>query len=103
MTYPLTYGSAETRRRRRPKAVEHPAWPYVWPVAVFLLASVSYIPAFNAGFIWDDPDFVTDNVTLRSPEGLWQIWFQPTRSTSPRQYYPLVFTTLWIEYQFVGI
>src|SRR5436190_19814832 len=96
MTYALPYA------RLKAKRVEHRAWRYLWPVTVFLLASVSYLPALNAGFIWDDPDFVTENVCLRSVHGLWQIWFEPANPVAPRQYYPLVFTTLWAEYQFVG-
>ena len=60
-----------------------------------LLVLVAYVPAFSAGFIWDDNDYVTDNLTLRSLDGLRQIWFVPR---SLPQYYPLVHTTFWIEY-----
>src|SRR5688572_14862801 len=57
---------------------------------------IAYLPAFRAGFIWDDPDYVVNNATLRSLDGLRQIWFVP-RATP--QYYPLVHTSFWIEYQ----
>ena len=31
----------------------------------------------SGGFVWDDDDYVQDNLTLRSLAGLGQIWFQP--------------------------
>ena len=65
-------------------------------LALIGLTFLAYLPALKAGFIWDDPDYVTQNATLRSPEGLWQIWFVPR---SIPQYYPMVHTTFWIEYQ----
>jgi hypothetical protein len=63
------------------------------------LTCIAYLPAFSAGFIWDDPDYVVNNANLRDASGLARIWFEPR--TSP-QYYPLVFTTFWIEYQLWG-
>src|SRR5688572_2104371 len=65
-------------------------------LALIGLTFLAYLPALKAGFIWDDPDYVTQNATLRSPEGLWQIWFIPR---SIPQYYPMVHTTFWVEYQ----
>ena len=56
---------------------------------------VAYLPAFQAGFIFDDDAHVTGNPALRSLDGLGQIWCQP--SATP-QYYPLVHTTFWLEY-----
>lgn len=64
------------------------------------LTLLAYLPATTAGFIWDDPDYVTNNPTLRSLDGLRQIWFVPP---SIPQYYPLVHTTFWIEYQLWGL
>ena len=59
-----------------------------------------YAPVFDTGFIWDDDSYVTKNPTLRSLEGLGQIWFEPTATP---QYYPLVFTGFWLEYQLWGL
>ena len=64
------------------------------------LTAGAYIPAMSGGFIWDDDDYVQDNLTLRSLEGLGQIWFQPGAT---RQYYPLVHTTYWLEYRLWGL
>jgi Flp pilus assembly protein TadD len=54
----------------------------------------------QGGFVWDDDDYVTENPTLRSLHGLRQIWLNP-RSTP--QYYPLVFSSFWLEYKFWGV
>ncbi len=56
---------------------------------------VSYVPAMRGGFVWDDDDYVTNNDTLRSADGLRRIWI-PGETT---QYYPVVYTTFWVEYQ----
>src|SRR4030067_2214637 len=67
-----------------------------------LLLSVTliiYIPAMKAGFIWDDDSYLLNNRNLLSLGGLWNIWF----STQSPQYYPLVFTTFWIEQHIWGL
>lgn len=70
--------------------------------AALLLAAtvVAYIPVYRAGFIWDDNLYVTDNANLRALDGLRQMWGDPSKSP---QYYPLTFTTFWIEYQLWGL
>lgn len=60
------------------------------------LVALAYVPAYSAGFIWDDDDYVTENPTLRTGEGLRRIWFE---LGAVAQYYPLTYTTFWIEYQ----
>ncbi|MHC4216321.1 MAG: tetratricopeptide repeat protein, partial [Planctomycetota bacterium] len=50
----------------------------------------------RAGFIWEDDLNIQNNLTLRSADGLQQIWFQI--DSSP-QYYPMTYTTYWLEYQ----
>ena len=68
---------------------------------VILLAVLSaYGPVYRAGFIWDDDDYVTQNQTLREPGGLSRIWFEP--GATP-QYYPLTFTSFWLEHRLWGL
>lgn len=67
---------------------------------IVLLTLLLYIPALQGGFIWDDNWYVTDNPKLRSTEGLARIWVEPRSSP---QYYPLVFSTFWVEYQMWGL
>ncbi len=68
--------------------------------ALFIAAAVAYLPALRAGFIWDDDAYVTRNFTLRSVEGLKQIWLSPLATP---QYYPLVHTSFWLECRFWGL
>jgi Flp pilus assembly protein TadD len=69
-------------------------------VALLMVTLLAYQPAMRAGFIWDDDDYVTNNHTLRTAEGLKQIWFEPR---SIPQYYPLVHSSFWMEYQLWGL
>jgi Flp pilus assembly protein TadD len=50
----------------------------------------------QGGFVWDDDSYVTENLTLRTVDGLRQIWLAPD---STPQYYPLVFSSFWLEYR----
>jgi tetratricopeptide (TPR) repeat protein len=59
-----------------------------------------YWPALGAGFIWDDDVHVTGNHALRSLHGLKQIWFE---LGATQQYYPMVYTTFWLEYHLWGL
>jgi len=54
----------------------------------------------HGGFLWDDDAHITANGTLRSWQGLWEIWFKPGATC---QYYPLSFTVFWAEYQLWGL
>ncbi len=68
---------------------------------VLIVATLAaYVPAMQGGFIWDDDDYVTDNAALRSLAGLAAIWLQPG---AVPQYYPLTFTSLWLDYQLWGV
>ncbi len=68
---------------------------------ILVLGTVfAYQPAWHAGFIWDDNLYITANSTLRSAGGLAQIW---TNFTANPQYYPLVFTSFWLEYHLWGL
>jgi protein O-mannosyl-transferase len=62
------------------------------------LAFLIYAPVLAAGFIWDDGRAITDNLTLRSWQGLWDIW---TGQGDP-DFFPLKATVLWLVYQVFG-
>jgi len=64
-----------------------------------VLVLAAYVPAFQAGYIWDDDEWLVYNADVRSAEGLERIWLRPTEGP---HYYPLVFTTFWIEYHLWG-
>lgn len=67
---------------------------------LFAVMMAVYSPALQSGYIWDDDEYVTENSLLRNPEGLSQIW---TTLTATPQYYPLVFTSFWVEYHLWGL
>ena len=71
----------------------------MWGGALVVLAALAYWPSLANGFIWDDDMYVVENLALRDAEGLAAIWF---RLGATPQYYPLVHTTFWIEYQLWG-
>jgi hypothetical protein len=63
---------------------------------LLLAPIVAYLPLRSAGFVWDDDQYVTANRHLRDAAGLARIWLDPR---AVPQYYPLVHTTYWAEYQ----
>jgi protein O-mannosyl-transferase len=79
-----------------------PHWQLPYYLFLFLVAMdlLVYHSVWHAGFIWDDVQYVTQNSTLHSLEGLRQIWLVPGATA---QYYPLTFTTFWLEYHIWGL
>ncbi|MFN8547532.1 MAG: tetratricopeptide repeat protein [Candidatus Eisenbacteria bacterium] len=86
--------------------VNEAAWRAVlrargWQIALLVVVTLlAYLPAFSGGWVWDDDEYVLNNPTLASLSGLGKIWFDP--STTP-QYYPLVFTTFWVDARLFGL
>lgn len=64
------------------------------------IVAFSYWPVTTADYIWDDDNYITNNATLRNVDGLKQIWLDPTATP---QYYPLVHTGFWMEFQLWGL
>jgi len=93
-------GAAPATAPPRPKLNWSNLWPWFKGLlpALLLIAMVvaTYAPTLNNTYIWDDDSYVTKNLNLRTPAGLWATWFTPL--TLP-QFYPLVHTTYWLEYQ----
>jgi len=67
---------------------------------IVLFVFLAYLPALRGGFIWDDDTYVTENATLHDLGGLQRIWFE---ASAEPQYYPMVFTTFWLEYHLWGL
>lgn len=58
-----------------------------------------YAPAVDGELIWDDKGiYITDNELMKLPDGIYRAWF----TNDPPDYYPLTYTTFWLEYQAVG-
>src|SRR5262245_29434937 len=75
-----------------------PVW--VLPALLPVLALAAYGPALRGDFLWDDDEYITRNPAVQSPSGLGAIWFDIHETP---QYYPLTFTTFWIEHQLWGL
>lgn len=72
-----------------------------WLLGGLLVGAVvfAYQPAWNAGYIWDDDMYVTNNPLLTAADGLRRIWFS---FDAPSQYFPLTYTTFRIEHAIWG-
>ena len=71
-------------------------------LALGLLVVVCYLPVMLwGGFVWDDIDFVKSE-PVRDVSGLWQIWFSPSAIEGEGHYWPLVYTTFWLEHKLWG-
>jgi tetratricopeptide (TPR) repeat protein len=70
------------------------------PAALALLALtfLVYLPSLGGEFIWGDDLYITGNPLVQSADGLARIWF----SKQLPQYYPLTFTTFWLEWRLWG-
>src|SRR5262245_25664575 len=89
----------------KPESIQQPPAPgraTVIALAMFLAVATcaAYWPSLRGGFLWDDPQYVVENLALRSLRGLWLMW---TRVFSLPQWYPMVHTTYWIEYRLFGL
>ncbi len=63
-----------------------------------LLPCACYWPALDGAFLWDDRSMTVDNPLILAADGLRGIWF----STRPVDYFPLTYTTFWVEWRLWG-
>ena len=76
--------------------------PVLWGVALCAMVGISYYPALLGGFVWDDVIFAEEPV-VHAWSGLWNIWFSPTDIERERHYWPIVYTTFWLEHKLWGL
>ena len=67
-----------------------------------MLVAVSYLPALSGGFVWDDVIFSEEPV-IHSPQGLRSIWFSPADIRNEGHYWPLVYSSFWLEHKLWGL
>lgn len=67
-----------------------------------LLIAVSYFPAIGAGFVWDDGVW-SDTPVLQGLAGLREIWLSPGSIHNEAHYWPVLYTTFWIEHALWGL
>ena len=75
----------------------------ILPILVLgVLVIVCYLPAMLwGGFVWDD-SILIDAKPVQDVSGLWQIWFSPSAIEGEGHYWPLVYTTFWLEHKLWG-
>ncbi len=59
---------------------------------------IAYAPAIRGEYVWTDEANLVRNPTLKGLDGLARIWLSPANE----QYFPLTFTTFWIEKQLIA-
>jgi hypothetical protein len=71
-------GTPRAVRPALPGLVAVPIWqrwqPWLGALIIILATLISYWPVTSCGYIWDDDDYLTRNIHLRSVEGLVRIW-----------------------------
>ena len=70
-------------------------------VGLCALVCASYYPSLGAGFVWDDFVFSAEPA-IHAASGLWDIWFSPG-DTREGHYWPIVYTTFWLEHKLWGL
>ena len=75
----------------------------ILPILVLgVLVVVCYLPAMLwGGFVWDD-SILIDAKPVQDVSGLWQLWFSPSAIEGEGHYWPLVYTTFWLEHKLWG-
>jgi len=58
-----------------------------------------YLPAFRAGFIWDDDIVLTANRLIQSPDGWWRMWMTKDQTF----YFPITWLSFWLEWRLWGM
>ena len=77
-------------------------WPWrtgLWGAILVLLVTIVYLPTLDNGFVLLDGYDVQRNPAVQSLEGLANIWF---KFDTVEQYYPLAYSTNWVEYHLWG-
>ena len=67
-------------------------------LGLIVLTLVIYTPAMRGGFVWDDDLHLINNIVLKQ-HGLYRTWC----TTEPVCYYPVVWTSYWLEHQLWGL
>ncbi len=66
--------------------------------AIVLCTLLAYRPAMSAGYVWDDDYHLTESVIVKD-NALYRIWC----TTEMANYWPISWTSYWLEYQLWGL
>lgn len=73
---------------------------YLW-LTLLAMTLLAYLPALRAGYIWDDQALM-QNPLIFDPAGFWKLWLQPSLNVSESHYWPMVYSTFWLEFRLWG-
>ena len=76
--------------------------PALRAAGLVALVALAYAPALDGGFVWDDVAIVREPV-LHAWSGLVDIWLSPRRLEREGHYWPVVYTTFWLEHKLWGL
>ncbi len=79
-------------------AWSHRAIDWTFAAGLFLAVALTYQPAWNGGWLFDD-DIQVIWPQLYSWHGLYRIWFDVLATP---QYYPMSFSAFWVEHKLWG-
>jgi protein O-mannosyl-transferase len=88
--------------RSQPKTNIFSALPVGILVGIMLIVIavvLAYIPCLNGRFVLDDDLLLTENSLIRATDGLNRFWL----TTEAQEYYPVTYSTLWIEWRLWGM
>ena len=71
-------------------------------LALCALVAVALFPATQAGFVWDD-SVLTQARTVQTLSGLREIWLTPRSTENEAHYWPILYTTFWVEHKLWGL
>lgn len=90
-------------------ALVHPPPPLSRSAAAACILAIAgsvflaYVPAMRAGTVrFDDTDYIQNNSLLRSVQGLHDIWTSPSTYPPGLPFYPVTFTSYWLECRLWG-
>ncbi|HEY1685407.1 MAG TPA: tetratricopeptide repeat protein [Tepidisphaeraceae bacterium] len=83
----------------------------LWGAVLVILTLWAFSPCILGGYIWDDNHYPLNPVVQKGNDGLYDIWFNPSRPAEDGaplhfvtpQYYPMTYTTYWLVYMARGI
>ena len=67
-----------------------------------LAVLVAYLPARKATYLWDDAQSILLNPLVHKPDGLWRIWAEPLTQPNEEHYWPLAYSSFWLESRLWG-
>lgn len=107
--------AARNRNRKKPKSAGMPA-PHpvdalrfhVSPgvlagaAALAVMTFIVYFPALTGEPLWDDAVWAEEPLVLNWP-GIREIWLEPSAIRQEGHYWPLVYTSFWLEHKLWGL